>query len=54
MSMEMCIKVGKLAGNGPELWVNMQAAHDLWKAENSPSLQKAVKKVPSYRELTVA
>jgi antitoxin HigA-1 len=27
------IKLGKLCGNGPRLWINMQVAHDLWKAE---------------------
>lgn len=29
----MAVKVGKLCGNGPELWVNMQAAYDLWHAK---------------------
>ena len=27
------VKLGKLCGNGPQLWVNMQAAYDLWGAE---------------------
>jgi len=27
------IKLGKLCGNGPRLWLNMQAAYDLWAAE---------------------
>lgn len=51
MSMEMCIKIGKLAGNGARLWANMQGAYDLWQAENDPAVQRAVKKIPSYREL---
>ena len=29
----VAIRLGKLFGNGPGLWVRMQAAHDLWKAE---------------------
>jgi addiction module HigA family antidote len=29
---EMALRIGKLCGNGPELWLNMQAAHDLWQA----------------------
>lgn len=29
----MALRVGKLAGNGPTLWLNMQQAHDLWHAE---------------------
>ena len=27
------VKLGKLCGNGPELWMSMQAAYDLWGAE---------------------
>ncbi len=31
---EVAVKLGKLFGNGPELWWNMQAAHDLWTARH--------------------
>ena len=27
------VKLGKLCGNGPRLWLNMQVGHDLWEAE---------------------
>jgi antitoxin HigA-1 len=27
---EMALRLGKLFGNGPELWLGMQQAHDLW------------------------
>jgi antitoxin HigA-1 len=27
------VKLGKLLGNGPKIWLNMQLAHDLWEAE---------------------
>ena len=27
------VKLGKLCGNGPLVWLNMQTAHDLWAAE---------------------
>jgi addiction module HigA family antidote len=30
---EVAVRLGKLVGNGPEVWVNMQAAYDLWHAE---------------------
>lgn len=30
---EMAARLGKLCGNGARLWINMQAAHDLWHAE---------------------
>ena len=26
------VRLGKLLGNGPDLWVRMQAAHDTWHA----------------------
>ncbi|MGH8113332.1 MAG: HigA family addiction module antitoxin [Rhodanobacteraceae bacterium] len=29
---EMALRVGKLAGNGPELWLRMQGDFDLWHA----------------------
>jgi addiction module HigA family antidote len=28
----MALRVGKFCGNGPELWLNMQQACDLWEA----------------------
>ena len=30
---EMAVRLGKLCGNGPTLWLCMQQAHDLWHAE---------------------
>lgn len=42
---QTAVKLGKLCGNGPVLWLNMQAAYDLWEAErevdvsNIPTLQ---------------
>ena len=30
---EMASRIGKLCGNGPNLWIRMQAAYDLWHAE---------------------
>jgi plasmid maintenance system antidote protein VapI len=29
----MAVGVGKLCGNGPRLWLNLQSAYDLWHAE---------------------
>lgn len=28
----MALRIGKFCGNGPELWLNMQQACDLWEA----------------------
>ena len=33
ISPEIAVRIGKLMGNGGGLWLRMQAAHDLWKAE---------------------
>lgn len=32
MSPEMALRVGKFCGNGPDVWLRMQAAFDLWHA----------------------
>ena len=32
---EMALRLGKFCGNGPELWLGMQEAHDLWHAERA-------------------
>ena len=33
LTAEMAVKVGKLCGNGPALWLNLQRAYDLWHAQ---------------------
>jgi addiction module HigA family antidote len=35
VSAEMAVRLGKLCGNGPGLWIRMQAAHDIWQAEQT-------------------
>lgn len=35
VSPEMALKLGKLCGNGPEVWINMQVALDLWRARQA-------------------
>src|SRR3546814_8072125 len=32
VSPAVAVRLGKLFGNGPDLWVRMQAAHDPWHA----------------------
>ncbi|MBX9926126.1 MAG: HigA family addiction module antidote protein [Hyphomicrobiaceae bacterium] len=47
---QMAVRLGKLLGNGPRMWVNMQAAHDLWHATREvdvsgiPTLEQATTK----------
>lgn len=44
---EMAVRLGKLCGNGPGLWLRMQVEYDLWKAERT--MAKIVKKIPTLR-----
>ena len=44
---EMAVRLGKLCGNGPGLWLRMQQARDLWKAERD--LADVVAKIPTLR-----
>jgi addiction module HigA family antidote len=34
ISIEMALRIGKFAGNGPALWLRMQQTYDLWHIEN--------------------
>src|SRR5438552_195388 len=44
---EMALRLGKFCGNGPELWLRMQQARDLWLAQRR--LAGALKKIPTRR-----
>jgi addiction module HigA family antidote len=45
ISPEMAIRVGKLCGNGPELWIGMQQAYDLWHAQQK--LGRKINAIPT-------
>ncbi len=34
VTAEMAARLGKYCGNGPQLWLSMQSAYDLWHAEH--------------------
>jgi addiction module HigA family antidote len=42
---DMAVKIGKLAGNGPGLWLRMQQTYDLWHAERR--LANELKRIPT-------
>ena len=35
ISPAMAVRLGKLFGDGPGIWIRMQGAYDTWKAEQS-------------------
>jgi addiction module HigA family antidote len=37
---EMAVRLGKLCGNSPRLWLNLQSAYDLWQAERRVDTRK--------------
>ena len=43
---EMAVRLGKFCGNGPDLWLRMQQAHDLWRAQEQ--LRAEVEKIPAH------
>jgi addiction module HigA family antidote len=45
VSPAMALRIGKLLGNGPELWINLQRAYDLAVAERE--LAAEIKKIPT-------
>ena len=44
---EMAVRLGKLCGDGPDIWLRMQMAHDLWQAQRD--LAETVKRIPTIR-----
>jgi len=35
VTAEMAVKLGHVLGNGPDIWLRLQQAHDLWHAERT-------------------
>ena len=47
VSPDMALRLGKLFGNSPEFWLNLQSAYDLSKAEQSMAMElKKIKPLP--------
>ncbi|MBI1775878.1 MAG: HigA family addiction module antidote protein [Proteobacteria bacterium] len=44
---EMAVRLGKFCGDGPGIWIRMQAAHDVAKA--SIAMAEEVKRIPRAR-----
>ena len=48
LTPDMAVRLGKLCGNGPDLWLNLQARYDAWEATRR--LTPELKKIPTLRE----
>jgi addiction module HigA family antidote len=48
VTADMAVRLGKLCGNGPDLWLNLQARHDAWEAAHR--LAEDLKRIPTLRE----
>jgi addiction module HigA family antidote len=45
VSAEMAVRLAKALGGSAESWLHMQASYDLWHAERSAKLKRAVAKI---------
>src|SRR5271156_3271006 len=45
LSIVMCLKVARLFGGSPELWIWLQAAYDLKKVEQNKSVMQRVARI---------
>ena len=45
VSPETAVRLGKFCGNGPGLWLRMQAAYDLWHSERR--MKDEIKRIPT-------
>lgn len=43
---EVALRLGRFCGNGPDLWLRMQQAHDLWRAREE--LRAELDQIPEH------
>lgn len=46
----LALKMGKLCGNGPNIWLAMQTKHDLWHTRKA--IKRELDKIPAASQLT--
>ncbi|MGA9724534.1 MAG: HigA family addiction module antitoxin [Candidatus Binatus sp.] len=49
---QMAVRLGRFCGNGPGLWLRMQQAYDLWRAERE--LRSELEQIPVHRTSSAA
>lgn len=47
----MCLKIARLFGGSPELWVRLQATYDLKKAEQDKKVMRRIARIVPVRPL---
>ncbi len=47
---EMAVRLGKLCGDRPDIWLRMQMAHDLWQAKRD--LAETLKHIPTLHAVS--
>lgn len=47
VSAEMAVRLGKFCGDGPDIWMRMQIAHDVAKAK--AAMVEKVRRIPTAR-----
>jgi antitoxin HigA-1 len=52
ITAEMALRLGKFCGNGPDLWLRMQAAHDLWHARQG--MADKLDRIPTVKQKAAA
>jgi addiction module HigA family antidote len=52
ITAEMAVRLGRFCGNGAGLWLRMQQAYDLWRAERE--LGQELKRIPVHRTSSAA
>jgi antitoxin HigA-1 len=51
LSAVMCLKVSRLFGSSPEMWMRLQAAYDLKKAAQNKKVMQSVSRIVPVKEL---
>ena len=49
LSALMCLKVSRLFGGSPDIWMKLQATYDLRKAENDKKVMQQVARIVPFR-----
>lgn len=46
VTVETALRLGRFCGNGPDVWLRLQQAYDLWEAE--PRMRAELERIPAH------